>query len=127
MISVFGLRKSFGNLHVLKGVDVSFPPGQVTALVGPNGSGKTTLIKAMLGLSRPDGGAIQVGDHHLNGDWRYRAAIGYMPQIPPFPENLSAAELFRMLRDLRNSDVGPDADAVELYLDHLLPPCFFII
>jgi Cu-processing system ATP-binding protein len=115
MISVQGLLKSFGKLEVLKGVEATFPRGRITALVGPNGSGKTTLIKAILGLSRPDGGSIQVRGHRLNGDWRYRVAIGYMPQIPPLPENLSAAELFQMLGDLRGSEVGPDGELIHRF------------
>jgi Cu-processing system ATP-binding protein len=101
MIRVRGLRKSFGRREILKGVDLEIPRGRITALVGPNASGKTTLIKTVLGLVRPDGGRVEVGGHVLNGDWRYRERIGYMAQDAPFPENLSASELFRMLADLR--------------------------
>jgi len=115
MITIRGLRKSFGRLEVLKGVDLTFTEGKITALVGPNGSGKTTLIKTILGLSKPDAGEIAVGGHTLNGDWRYRTQLGYMPQIPPLPENLSAGELFQMLRDLRKAEVGPDPELMEAF------------
>lgn len=50
MIEVEELKKSFGNLQVLKGMKLSIPPGQATGIVGPNGAGKTTLIKTLLGL-----------------------------------------------------------------------------
>ncbi len=113
MIRVRGLRKSFGSLPVLRGVDLEIPPGRITALAGPNGSGKTTLIKIILGLARADAGEVMVGDHTLNGGWRYRSRIGYMPQIPPLPENLSAGELFRMLGELRGGDGEPDPAMVE--------------
>lgn len=115
MISVEGLRKSFGKNEALRGADLTIPRGRITALVGPNGSGKTTLIKTILGLVRPDGGRVMVGDHSLNGDWQYRDRVGYMPQIPPLPENLTAAELFRMLQDLRKSDRGPDSELLEQF------------
>ncbi|NNM04424.1 MAG: ABC transporter ATP-binding protein [Gemmatimonadetes bacterium] len=115
MITIKNLRKSFGKLQVLKGVDLTIRPGKITALVGPNGSGKTTLIKTILGLSRPDGGRIVVGGHTLNGDWRYRSQVGYMPQIPPLPENLAAGELFEMLRELRKADAPPDPELVEAF------------
>jgi Cu-processing system ATP-binding protein len=115
MISVEGLRKRFGKTEALRGANLTFPPGQITALVGPNGSGKTTLIKTILGLVRADAGRVMVGDHSLNGDWRYRDRVGYMPQIPPLPENLTAAELFRMLQDLRKSDLGPDAELLDQF------------
>jgi Cu-processing system ATP-binding protein len=115
MIRFHALRKSFGRREVLKGVDLHIPRGRVTALVGPNASGKTTLIKTVLGLVRPDGGRVEVGGRVLEGDWRYRERIGYMAQDAPLPENLSAAELFRMLGDLRgvefNGAVTPAAPA----------------
>jgi Cu-processing system ATP-binding protein len=115
MIRVRGLEKAFGRLRVLKGVDLTLPEGKITALVGPNGSGKTTLIKAILGLCRPDAGEICLGDHTLNGDWKYRDRVGYMPQSPPLPENLAAVELFEMLGDLRDAEAGPDPDLVEAF------------
>ncbi len=115
MIRVQGLSKRFGRLTALDGVDLEFPAGAVTALVGPNGSGKTTLIKALLGLARPDAGEITVGDHRLNGDHRYRGRIGYMAQVAPFPENLTAAELFRMITELRESTAGPDGELLEAF------------
>ena len=115
MITIQGLRKSFGKLEVLRGVDLEVRPGTITALVGPNGAGKTTLIKTILGLSKPDDGRIVVGGHSLNGDCRYRGRVGYMPQIPPLPENLSARELFSMLADLRNADLGPDPAILDAF------------
>ena len=59
-VAVTGLRKTFGRLPVLQGVDLALEPGRVTALVGPNASGKSTLIKCVLGLVRPDGGQVTV-------------------------------------------------------------------
>ena len=112
MIEVRGLRKRFGALRVLDGVDLSMRPGRVTAVVGPNGAGKTTLIKCVLGLANPDAGSISVDGTPANADGQYRAAIGYMPQIARFPENLSAADLFAMMRDLRGS-AARDEELIE--------------
>jgi Cu-processing system ATP-binding protein len=109
MITIRGLAKRFGALDVLRALDLDIRPGRVTALIGPNGAGKTTLIKSMLGLTRPDRGEITIGGTRVNGDESYRRHIGYMPQIARFPENLTAAELFEMLTDLR----GAAADAVD--------------
>jgi heme exporter protein A len=55
-IEVVGLRKSFGALSVLRGVDLEVLPGERVLLVGPNGSGKTTLIKVLATLLRPTAG-----------------------------------------------------------------------
>jgi len=101
MIRIENVSKRFGPLEVLKGVDLELKRGRVTAIVGPNGSGKTTLIKMLLGLVQPDAGRISLDDCVLNGDWRYRERIGYMPQNVRFPENLSGRELIAMITDLR--------------------------
>ena len=104
MISIAGLTKRYGAHEVLRGIDLDIAPGRVTAIVGPNGTGKTTLIKAVLGLVRPDGGTITVGGDVIGANCGYRARIGYMPQIPRFPQNLTGAELLAMLRDMRGGE-----------------------
>lgn len=106
MIEIRGVCKRFGPLEVLRGVDLTIRPGSVTAIVGPNAAGKTTLMKSVLGLTTIDGGTIKVLDTVLNGDWDYRRHIGYMAQIARFPDNLSAEELFRLLRSLRSADAN---------------------
>ncbi|HSW29324.1 MAG TPA: ABC transporter ATP-binding protein [Longimicrobiales bacterium] len=103
-----GISKRFGALQALKDVDVCFRPGRVTALLGPNGAGKTTLLKMILGLVRPDEGTVTLGDVKVDGGAEYRRDIGYMPQLPRFPENLTGWELTAMLDDLR--DVGDPGD-----------------
>jgi len=115
MIVIQGLRKSFGRLPVLQGVDLELRPGRVTAVLGPNGAGKTTLIKAVLGLTRPDGGRVLFDGERVGEDPGYRARIGYMPQIARFPENLTAAELLAMVRDLRGRPAEVDEELVERF------------
>jgi Cu-processing system ATP-binding protein len=112
MIRITGLTKRFGELHVLRGLDLEIADGRVTAIVGPNGAGKTTLMKTILGLTRSDGGAIVVDGERVDDDPMYRTRLGYMPQIARFPENLSAAELIAMLRDLRGNDASLDDDLI---------------
>lgn len=101
MIEIKGLIKGFGDLMVLRELSLTVGRGRVTAIVGPNAAGKTTLIKTILGLTRPDAGSVRVNGEIVNGDERYRASIGYMPQIARFPENMTAAELLRLVQDLR--------------------------
>ncbi len=101
MITLDGVRKSYGTRPVLEGVTLSLAPGRITALVGPNGSGKTTLIKLILGLSRPDAGRLSLDGVPFDADGRYRARIGYAPQAPRLPEHLRVGELVAMLEALR--------------------------
>jgi Cu-processing system ATP-binding protein len=99
-----GLRKRFGRLQVLDGIDAVLSPGRTTAIVGPNASGKSTLIKCVLGLVRPDAGECRVLGQPAGRDPHYRRRIGYMPQGAPLPENLTGREVLSLLRGLRPAD-----------------------
>jgi len=113
-VEISDLHKSFGQLNVLSGVDLTLSAGEVTAVVGPNGAGKTTLIKCLLGLVRPDSGEIRVGGKLVDGDVSYRNLIGYMPQHPDFPENLSAREVIALIQSLH------EGGKVDLSLQRLM-------
>lgn len=65
IISVRGLRKAFGSNVVLNGVDVDFPEGKVTAVVGQSGTGKSVLFKSMIGLLKPDAGSVRYRELEL--------------------------------------------------------------
>lgn len=58
MIQIENITKSFGNLHVLKGITFEIPKGKIFSIVGASGAGKTTLLQIIGTLSKPDGGAI---------------------------------------------------------------------
>lgn len=62
LIEVSGLHKAFGDVEVLRGIDLTVAPGTVTAILGPSGSGKTTLLRALAGLDIPDSGVIRIAD-----------------------------------------------------------------
>lgn len=101
MLRLSHLSKSFGRLQVVKDLSVDFGRSQVVCLIGPNGSGKTTMIKCILGLVIPDEGKIVVNSHQVGRTWNYRRAIGYMPQINRFPDNIKVKQLFEMIKDIR--------------------------
>ena len=123
MITMRGVHKRFGALQVLDGVDLTIASGRVTAIVGPNSAGKTTLIKSLLGLTRIDAGSIEIDGTPIDAEGRYRAEIGYMPQIARFPENLSANDVFDMMRHLRGAPNQDDELVDRLRLrGHLAKP-----
>ncbi len=62
MIKLSGIRKSFGNLEVLKGIDLTIREGTVTVLIGPSGGGKSTLLRCINLLELPQAGSCSVGD-----------------------------------------------------------------
>lgn len=103
MIKARGVSKSFGPIHVLEGIDVDIPMGEITAIVGPNASGKTTFNRILLGLVQPDAGEILFDGDSIIGQSAYRERIGYMPQAARFPENLCAGDVFEMIANLRGT------------------------
>ncbi len=111
MVRVEELTKRYGALEALKGVTAEFPAGKVTAVVGPNASGKSTLMKSILGLVVPDGGRVYVLGEPALKNPRVRARIGYMPQDPRFPENVTVREVIRWIEELRGR---PKQDLDEL-------------
>ena len=91
------VRKSYGAIDAISGLDLALRTGEVHAVLGPNGAGKTTAISIMTGLRRPDAGAVRV----LDGDpreMRIRRRIGLTPQESGFPPNLRVGEILRLVR-----------------------------
>lgn len=86
-----GLRKTFGSINAVDGVDLALEPGRIYGLLGPNGSGKTTLIRLLTGLAKPSGGEARI----LGVKMPSREAlgsIGYMPQAEAIYPELSVGE-----------------------------------
>jgi len=67
VISVRQLRKSYGDVEVLKGVDLDVHAGEVVCIIGPSGSGKSTLLRCLNRLERPSAGSVHVLGHDLSG------------------------------------------------------------
>ena len=65
MIRIENLKKSYKNIHALKGISFRVPPGELFAYLGPNGAGKTTTIRILSGLSRRSGGDAWLGGFHI--------------------------------------------------------------
>ncbi len=65
MIELEGITKSFGNLQVLKGIDLHIDKGEVVSIVGPSGAGKTTLLQIMGTLDAPDSGRVCINEQDV--------------------------------------------------------------
>jgi ABC-2 type transport system ATP-binding protein len=75
------LRKSYGEVSALRGIDLTVPEGSVYVLVGPNGAGKSTALKILLDLVRADAGSVDaLGLDPLRQGPLLRAQIGYVPE-----------------------------------------------
>lgn len=80
-IEVTGLRKSYGEVHAVQGIDLSIATGEIFALLGPNGAGKTTTVEILEGFRRRDSGSVSVlgfdprEEGHAAREWRNRIGI----------------------------------------------------
>ena len=102
-VDVRGLRKSFGGLCVLDGVDLAVRSGTVTALLGPNGAGKTTTVGILSTLLRPDAGTVRVAGHDVvTQPGAVRAAIGVTGQMSAVDDLLTGAENLRLMASLHH-------------------------
>ncbi|WP_435885273.1 amino acid ABC transporter permease/ATP-binding protein [Streptomyces prunicolor] len=106
-----GLRKSFGPVSVLNGVDLDVHRGEVVAVIGPSGSGKTTLVRTLNHLEQPDAGSVEIDGRPMGGRDRELAAqrrrVGMVFQrFNLFPhktalQNITLAPLQQRLHDGR--------------------------
>jgi branched-chain amino acid transport system ATP-binding protein len=67
LLVLTGVRKAFGGLQAVGGVDLAVPEGRLCALIGPNGAGKTTLFALMSGFVRPDAGSVHFAGTDITG------------------------------------------------------------
>ncbi len=99
-----GLEKSFGRVHIIKGLDIHCSPGEIIGLLGPNGAGKTTTFYMIVGLVQPDKGSVYLGDEDITRlDLAERAhrGIGYLPQEASVFRGLSVEENLRIPLEAR--------------------------
>jgi len=93
--------KRYGNIAALNGVDLEVPRGSLYSLLGPNGAGKSTLIRILVGLIKQDRGYIEIlglDPHSRHSEVMSR--IGYVPELPSFPDFMSGEEYLRLTADL---------------------------
>ena len=88
-----GLRKRYGELDVVSGLDLDVQPGECFGLLGPNGAGKTTTLRLCLGLTHPDGGEIELLGEPVPARAREaRRRIGVVPQFDNLDPDFTVAE-----------------------------------
>ena len=112
-IEATGVRKRFGDVEALTGVDLHVAPGTIYGLLGPNGAGKTTLIRALVGLVKPDAGELNVlGTPMPNRSLLDR--IGYMTQAAALYSDLSAEQNVSFFASILG---GGDVEAALRFVD----------
>ena len=94
VIKTADLNKNYGDLQVLKSLDLEVPEHAIFGFLGPNGAGKTTTMKILLGLSTPTSGRAEIFGKDVQEDGLViRSRLGYLPQHPTFPDYMTAREV----------------------------------
>ena len=84
VVEVAELRKSYGDVQALKGIDFTIPAGAVVGLLGPNGAGKTTAMKILTGYLAADHGTVRVCGHDVASEpLEVKRRVGYLPENNP--------------------------------------------
>ena len=108
-----GLVKQYGRRRVVDGVSLDVGRGEVVGLLGPNGAGKTTIFYMLVGLVRPNGGGVWVGEQEVTNLPMYRRArlgVSYLPQEASVFRRLSVEDNLLGVLELRNV-ARPEATA----------------
>lgn len=107
LLEARGLRKQYGDLVAVDGIDLTVRAGEIFGLLGPNGAGKTTTISMCTGLLRPTAGSVMIEGIDLQRDpQRAKALIGYVPDEPYLYDKLTAREFVTFMAGLYGMTAG---------------------
>jgi len=122
MINLINLHKSFGEMHVLKGIDLTFPRAETSVVLGRSGTGKSVMLKCIVGLLEPDEGKVLAEgaevaemDPRKLSEWRSR--VGFLFQGGALYDSMSVLDNLRF--PLRNRKDISDNDRVDLAREKL--------
>jgi len=119
LIVAQGVRKHYGSIHAVDGVDLDIRSGELFGLIGHNGAGQSTLFKMMLGLIPATSGDIRIDGARVTGrDFRaVRRTVGYLPENVVLYDNLTGLEtlwFFARLKGVSPKEAGPTLERVGL-------------
>lgn len=129
VIEVRGLRKGFNGQTILDGVNVSFPRGKITAILGKSGTGKSVLMKNIIGLFDPEAGEILIdGEDIVSQSYdrkrQIRRRLGYLFQDAALFDSMTVAEnlAFPLVEVLKMRDKGAVRRRIEELLEWIQLP-----
>jgi branched-chain amino acid transport system ATP-binding protein len=114
ILEVQSIDTFIGQFHILEGVNVTVPTGQVTVLLGRNGAGKTTTLRSIMGMTPPTHGEIRYRGERINGRKPHQIAqlgIGYVPEHRAIFKELTIAENLR-IAERKRGDLAQKSDLI---------------
>jgi ABC-2 type transport system ATP-binding protein len=120
IISVRNLKKFFGDVKAVNGIEFDVHKGEIFGLLGPNGAGKTTTIKLLLGLLEPNEGNINImGLDPEKDEVEIKKNIGYVSEEPLIFKSLTPKDLFNFIASIRSLDPDDATERAKEYLESL--------
>jgi len=124
-LSIRNVRKSFGAVNILKGIDIDIDEGEFLILVGPSGCGKSTLLSMIAGLDVPTAGSIHIGERDVTHELPKDRDIAMVFQSYALYPNMNVAENISFALEMRKVPKAERASAVQrvakmLQIEHLL-------
>jgi len=101
VIDIQNLKKSYGNYHALRGLDLQVAKGEIFGFLGPNGAGKTTTIRLLMGILVPTSGKATIAGLDCHKDRvDVKKRVGYMPDVPVFYDYLRGREILEFVGEM---------------------------
>ncbi|AHY48192.1 ABC-type multidrug transport system ATPase component (plasmid) [Rubrobacter radiotolerans] len=108
VIRVRGLRKSYGDVVAVDGVDLDVYRGEIFGILGPEGSGKTTTLEMIKGLSKPDAGEVEVAGYDaVREPLKLKRIVGMQLQTTALFDFLTIRETLELFAELCDADSSP--------------------
>lgn len=122
ILSVHGLKKSYGKVEALRGLDFEVEEGELFGIIGPDGAGKTTLFRILTSLLLPDSGKATVDGLDVVKDYRaVRQRIGYMPGRFSLYQDLTVEENLHFFASIFNTTIEENYSLVAPIYSQLEP------
>lgn len=115
-----GLRKSYHNKEVVKGISLRLQEGEIVGLLGPNGAGKTTTFYMIVGNIKPEAGKLFIDDNEITTlpmYMRARLGLGFLPQEPSVFRKLTVRDNLRAVLEIRGAKKDEIEEKVERTLE----------
>lgn len=119
-LAASGLCKNYDGRHVVRDISLIVNSGEIIGLLGPNGAGKTTTFYMIVGMLRPESGAVTLDGEEIGGLPMYKRAIkgiSYLPQEPSIFRKLTVRENLKAVLEIRGMPSGEMDSKIEGLLD----------
>ncbi len=120
MITVKGLKKHYGDVKAVDGIDFEIKKGEIVGLLGPNGAGKTTTLRMLTGYLTPTAGDVTIGKKNIyEGMTEIKKIIGYLPESAPLYYDMVAYDYLKFIARIQEVK----EEKIDTRIDYVIDKC----